>query len=150
MDIQQKLAVNQETVVKATAQAIWDKMATGDGMKNWLGPSEYEAKAGGKIVFNVNEGDTRYVMFGEVVTYDPPNELAFTWTEQTVGGRTWDASTLVTITLTPENEGTRVRLVHSGFEQLPADIAQKEYEGYVHGWEIRKVLDYLKSTVEEN
>jgi uncharacterized protein YndB with AHSA1/START domain len=89
-------------------------------------------------------------MFGEVVAFNPPTELAFTWTEQPVGGEAWPTPTLVTITLLPETGGTRVRLVHSGFENLPAEIAEEQFKSYEHGWAIREVMEGLKALAEQS
>ena len=149
MSAAQKMAVHQETHIQASPSVVWEKMTSVDGMKNWLGPSEYQPQQGAKIDFHVNHDGGKYYMFGEVVTFNPPKELAFTWTEQPVGGEAWPVPTLVTLTLTPEDGGTRVRLVHSGFENLPGAIAETEFKGYTAGWEMRHTLDGLKEFVEQ-
>jgi uncharacterized protein YndB with AHSA1/START domain len=148
MSTQEKMAVRHEIHINATPDRVWGVMASAEGIKKWLGPATYEPRQGSKIDFNVTHEGGKYYMFGEVMTFDPPHELAFTWTEQPVGGEAWPASTLVTLTLTPEGDGTRVRLTHSGFENLPADIAQEQFKGYVRGWEMYNGLPELKALVE--
>ena len=150
MSAKQKMAVHQEILINAPQEKVWNTVASVEGIKQWLGPSTYEPRQGSKIDFNVSHDGGKYYMFGEVVTFNPPTELAFTWTEQTIGGETWPASTLVTITLTPEHDGTRVRLVHSGFENLPADIAEEQFKGYEQGWAIRHVMEGLKELAEQS
>jgi uncharacterized protein YndB with AHSA1/START domain len=142
------MMVKQEIYIEAAPEAVWKIMAGVEGIKQWLGPSEYEPRLGAKITFDVRHGGGHFYMFGEVTTFDPPRELAFTWTEQEVGHEAWPAPTLVTLTLTPQGGGTHVRLVHSGFENLPSDIAQGQFESYVDGWAMRPVLTELKSLVE--
>lgn len=143
------LIVNQEIVINAGQDRVWEAVASEQGLRKWLGPQEYEARVGGKITFLVTLSDHQEFMFGQVVTYEPPHKLAFTWQQQVIGGETWPVATLVTITLTPQAGGTHVRLEHSGFEALPPHTAQDEFTGYVRGWEVRKVMERLKKIVEE-
>ena len=146
--LDQQMAVRLETHINAPPEKVWQSLATTAGMKAWLGPDQYEGRLGAQFVMNVTEGDNQYRMFGEVITFDPPNELAFTWQEEHVGVRIWPAATTVTVTLTPEDGGTRVTLTHHGFDQLPAAIAQDELAGYVEGWSRRPIMQLLKQLVE--
>lgn len=148
MSTLQKRAVKHEILISASPASVWDILASVDGIKKWLGPHTYEPRQGSKIDFNVTHDGGKYYMFGEVVTFNPPHELAFTWTEQPVGGEPWPTSTLVSVTLTPEQDGTRVRLIHSGFENLPADIAEAQFKSYERGWGMYNGLDDLKALVE--
>jgi uncharacterized protein YndB with AHSA1/START domain len=142
------MMVRQEEFIDAAPDVVWRVMAGTEGIKQWLGPSQYEPRQGAPITFDVKHDGHAFLMFGEIVTFDPPRELAFTWTEQEIGHAAWPAPTLVTLTLTPEGSGTRVRLVHSGFERLPDDLAQSQFDSYVAGWEMRPVLKGLKGLVE--
>jgi uncharacterized protein YndB with AHSA1/START domain len=149
MTTRQQLKVVQDVFIEASPETVWEFVATEDGIKQWLGPRTYHAHKGAAIDFHVKTPDDgEFVMSGEVVTFNPPHELAFTWTQETIGGDTWPEPTLVTITLEPKNGGTYVKLVHSGFEKLPVSIAREEYDGYVTGWEVRPVLQHLKTLVE--
>lgn len=136
------LMVTQEEFIQAAPEKVWQVMTSAEGIRQWLGPSLYEPRQGAPITFDVRHDGKQYRMFGEVVTFDPPRELAFTWTEQEIGDEPWP---VLTLTLTPEGSGTRVRLVHSGFERLPANIAQAQVDSYVAGW---AVLVELKTLVE--
>jgi uncharacterized protein YndB with AHSA1/START domain len=148
MNISEKMLVQQEEYIHATPQQVWETLAGAEGIKQWLGPSQYEPRMGGPITFDVNYDSGQYHMFGEVVTFDPPHKLAFTWTEQEIGKDPWPVATLVTLTLTPEDGGTKVKLVHSGFEHLPIEIVQAQFESYTQGWAVRPVLQGLKSLIE--
>lgn len=144
----QKLQVEQDIFIQALPEKVWTIMTSPEGIKSWLGPKVYEPQLAGKIEFLVKLPDHQERMFGEIVTLDPPNCFAFTWTQQIIGGATWPTPTLVTLTLTPEASGTRVRLVHSAFENLPEAIAKQEHAGYVNGWAQRPVLVDLKDLAE--
>ena len=146
METTKAMQVEQEEYIEATPEQVWQVMASVEGIQQWLGPNQYEARVGAAVRFDVNHDGQQFIMTGEVTRCDPPHTLAFTWTEQEVGQAPWPVATLVTLTLTPEGSGTRVRLVHSGFERLPG--AQQQYEGYVQGWAVRPVLQGLKRLVE--
>lgn len=146
MDTTTEMQVEQEAYIEAMPEQVWQVMAGAEGIKQWLGPSQYEAREGAPVRFDVNHGGRQYIMSGEVTRCDPPRKLAFTWTEQEVGHDPWPVPTLVTLTLSPEGSGTRVRLVHSGFERLPN--AKVEHESYVQGWAVRPALQGLKKLVE--
>ncbi len=73
------------------------------------------------------EGQTLVVRHSEhgefplrVEKVDPPNYLAYRWVSAFPGEELReDNSTLVEFTLTPESDGTRLRVVESGFAALP-------------------------------
>jgi uncharacterized protein YndB with AHSA1/START domain len=77
---------------------------------------------------------------GEIVEYDPPRVLAYTWLAN------WhdDASrrTIVRWELTSKAAGTHVKVTHSGLAQEPT--ARKDYSG---GWP--GVVEMLKKFVEK-
>jgi uncharacterized protein YndB with AHSA1/START domain len=70
--------------------------------------------------------------------------------EPTVSGFTWPIyglpeddprRTYVEFTLEPAGPGTRLRVVETGFAQLPGDTCRKAYDGNTEGW--AKVLGEL-------
>ena len=74
--------------------------------------------------------------------------------EPTVFGYTWQIyglpkddprRTYVEFTLEPVGAGTRLRVVETGFAQLPEDLYRKAYDGNTEGWarELGELVDYL-------
>lgn len=98
----------------------------------WMGvEAELEARPGGIYRVRVPQG---HYAVGEFVEVEPPSRVVFTWG--------WEGdpevppgSSTVTVTLTPDGEGTRVRLVHSGLPD-PASMAL-----HTEGWD--RYLDRL-------
>jgi uncharacterized protein YndB with AHSA1/START domain len=88
----------------------------------------FEPYVGGRFIEIYDENGEGFEL-GRVTAWDPGRKLAFTWSQSR-----WpdDAITDVEITFAAVDEGTRVRLVHTGFEQVPggADLAR----GYGAGW----------------
>jgi uncharacterized protein YndB with AHSA1/START domain len=65
--------------------------------------------------------DGRTCLWGEVVSWDPPDSLSFTWHP----GRSADERTEVTVTFRAESGATRVELVHHGWDLLGADAVER-------------------------
>lgn len=95
------------------------------------GHYRYATEKGSIVVNNVSE----FKCHGEILEYDPPRVLAYTWLAN------WHDDparrTVVRWELAPEAGGTRVKVTHSGLTDLP--IARKDYTG---GWP--GVLESLK------
>ena len=69
---------------------------------------------------------------------DPPHYLACRWVSAFPGEELReDNSTLVEFTLTPESEGTRLRVVESGFAGLPTSEENRRsvIDDHTGGWE---------------
>jgi len=86
-----------------------------------------EPRVGGRIYERATDG--RETLWGKVLAYDPPHRLAFSWLVQLSA----EQEQLVEISFTPEADGTRVELSHSGWEKL-GDAAADRRERYNRGW----------------
>jgi uncharacterized protein YndB with AHSA1/START domain len=84
-------------------------------------------------------GVSRFHCDGEVLEYDPPSVLAYTWVANWHDDKS--RRTVVRWELAPDGTGTRVKVTHSGLFQESA--ARKDYTG---GWP--GVLQHLKHFVE--
>jgi hypothetical protein len=74
-----------------------------------------EPRRNGKVIETLPDG--REVPWATVRVWDPGRRLALDWHQ----GRDEDAATEVEVTFTGTEAGTRVDLVHGGFDRLPAD-----------------------------
>lgn len=95
----------------------------------------YATRKGTVVVNQVSE----FECHGEIIEYDPPRRLAYTWIgnwHEVPGTRT-----VVRWELTPKSGGTRVKVTHSGLTNLPA--SRKDYSD---GWP--GVVEGLKKFVE--
>jgi uncharacterized protein YndB with AHSA1/START domain len=101
------------------------------------GAYSYATEKGSVVVNGVSE----FECHGEILEYDPPRVLVYTW----IGNWHIDKQreTVVRWDLTPTASGTHVKVTHSGLAQEPA--ARKDYSG---GWP--GVLTSLKQFAEQS
>jgi uncharacterized protein YndB with AHSA1/START domain len=119
--------LTQEILVKASPATIFEFLTIPEKLVEWNGTeAELEPRPGG--IYRVLMGSGHQAA-GEFVEVAPDERVVFTFG--------WDqpehpipaGSTKVEITLIPEGESTRVRLVHSG---LPGDAVTDHTKGWEH------------------
>jgi uncharacterized protein YndB with AHSA1/START domain len=126
-------------------ETIWKALTNGELIGRWLmAPTGFEAVEGNSFTFQTTPGGAwDGVIRCRVLEVIPNERFAFAWTgghESNVGyGSRLD--TIVTFTLAREAQGTRLRLVHSGFD-LPRN--ETAFQGMSDGWP--KVVRSLADT----
>lgn len=142
----------QQIVVDAVfphaPETIWKALTNGELMGRWMmAPTGFEPVEGAHFTFRTTSaGLWDGTIHCRVLEVRPNERLAYTWKgghEANVGyGSLLD--TVVTWTLSRVENGTRLRLVHSGFVLPRNDTA---YENMGEGW--KKVVRNLGSTAGE-
>lgn len=117
------------------SETIWRTLTTGSLIGRWLmEPSGFEPVVGNRFTFQTTPaGPWDGVIDCEVLEVVPNERFAFTWRgghpdKKGYGSR---LDTIVTWTLEKTPGGTRVRVVHSGFELPKNDAA---YSSMSQGW----------------
>lgn len=118
-----------ERVMPHPPEKVWRALTQSHVIEDWLMKNDFQPVAGHRFQFRATpvpgwSGVTNC----EVLAVDEPRVLAYAWgdgTESESGLRT-----VVTWTLTPDGDGTHVRMEHSGFR--PQDEAG--YRGMGGGW----------------
>lgn len=101
----------------------------------------FEPGVDGRLVELLADGTE--AVWGYILDWDPPNGLRFSWHPGIDCVRTEvHEVTDVEVTFAPEGDGTRVELVHSGWERLGERGIQGR-ESYNTGWD--PVLDLYRS-----
>lgn len=138
------IAVPPERVFKALTDAAELKRWFNNPncpIKEWVmdarpgGRYRYATQKGSVVVNSVDE----FECHGEILEYDPPRILAYTWLANWHDNSTH--RTVVRWELTPKSGGTQVKVTHSGLKQEAT--ARKDYSG---GWP--GVVNSLKQFVE--
>ena len=107
---------------------------------------EMDARRGGRWRFSTSQtsmninGISQFDCTGEVVEFDPPRVLAYTWIANWHDVKS--RKTIVRWELSPMDGGTLVTVTHSGLAQ--EDVARKDYQG---GWP--GVVEQLKAYIEK-
>ncbi|HEY1271578.1 MAG TPA: SRPBCC domain-containing protein [Terriglobales bacterium] len=133
-------AIVSETHIAAPPERVFQALIEPEQAMQWWDTPEapiesfaLDPRKGGRwsystrqATINVN-GVTRFQCEGEVVEFDPPRLLAYTWISN------WHAdknrATLVRWELSAEAGGTRLKVTHSGLAH--EETARKDYSG---GW----------------
>jgi uncharacterized protein YndB with AHSA1/START domain len=95
-----------------------------------------EGRVGGRFYECYSDG-TEYDI-GQVTAYQPPSRVAFSWRAPS-----WEIATQVEVRFVADGAGTRVELVHSGWEQN--EKIRDARKGYDGGWEV--MLGHYQSHV---
>jgi uncharacterized protein YndB with AHSA1/START domain len=141
------LAVRKSVIVKAPIEKAFE-VFTADIGSWWPRKSHsisgektasvsMETRRGGRLFETDSEGTQHD--WGVITAWDPPNHLACTWAV-----RRGAAAQAIEVNFAAEREGTRVDLVHTGWEKL-GDEAPELMKSYDTGWDF--VLgEYMKGT----
>jgi uncharacterized protein YndB with AHSA1/START domain len=88
----------------------------------------FEGRLGGRIYERCRDGEV--ADWGEVLAWDPPNRVVFTW----MPTRSRGAPTEVEVRFFAEDAATtRVEVEHRGWERL-GDLAAETRTSYMNGW----------------
>lgn len=125
-----------DEVFPHTLDVVWRTLTRPEMMGRWLrmAPVGFQPVVGTRFTYQTTPaGQWDGVIHCEVLKVVPNQVLAYAWKgghESNVGyGARLD--TVVTFTLSAVEAGTRVRMVHSGFE-LPKN--ETAYKGMSEGW----------------
>ena len=114
---------------------IWKALSSGDLISRWLMVQQgFEPRVGSRFTFQTPPSDEwDGVIHCEVLECVPPRRLVYSWKSgvQTAAGYVPRLDTRVSWTLTPHDSGTRLRLVHSGFD-LPRN--ESTFRNISTGW----------------
>ena len=142
--------IEREIVIKAPREIVWSVITEPEHVGRWFSDSAaIDLRPGGELILTWDEHGPVY---WRVERIDPPRFVSFHWLR---GGHdpgdlelSEGNSTLVEFTLEEEGEGTRLRVVESGFDTLFADAAKQEEraEGNRKGW--GSELDELREYAE--
>jgi uncharacterized protein YndB with AHSA1/START domain len=121
---------------------VWAALTTAEGLSAWFGnEAAIDLRAGGSARMTWSGGPTVALRVERV---EEPTVFGFTW--QMYGMPEDDPRrTYVEFTLEPVETGTRLRVVETGFAQLPDDAHGKAYDAHSEGWasELSELVAYL-------
>ena len=141
-------SVSTEIDIAAPPERVFKALTDSAEAHKWGQHKDYQLtvwdmdpRVGGKWRFVSHEVATGkdYVHDGEILEYDPPRLLVYTWIA--AFHEVPDQVTTVRWELTPTPQGTHVKVIHSGLANLP-----KSRESYRGGWPgfVAAIKNYLE------
>lgn len=127
---------------------VWRALTTSEALAAWLMPNDFVPEVGHRFTFQTSpQVGWSGVVACEVTELDPPRRVAYTWR----GGPELPP-TLVSFTLEPLGDGTRLRLDHTGFAAGgPAALTVRDI--LASGWDSKllreQLLAYLSQMTDQ-
>jgi uncharacterized protein YndB with AHSA1/START domain len=131
----------RELVLRASPERVFAAWTEPAELARWFGTrAEVDLRVGGRwrFVWATGEGTEAHGT-GVYRVIDPPRRLVYTWEDNGAG------PTVVTVELTPEDDGTRLRVTESGFGE--GDDWDRHYQDNSDGWTAE--LEELRAWIEE-
>jgi uncharacterized protein YndB with AHSA1/START domain len=137
--------IERTVELAARPERVWAALTTAEGLGAWFGDEAAIDLRPGGVAWMTWAG--RYTVDMRVERVEEPTVFGFTWQ---ISGLPEDdpRRTYVEFTLEPAGTGTRLRVVETGFAQLPDDVYRTEYDGHTKGWqsELGELAGYLDGT----
>jgi uncharacterized protein YndB with AHSA1/START domain len=130
--------IEREIPIEAPIERVWAALTEPKSVSDWFCNGEeitIDLRVGGVMILDHGDHGRFQTV---IVKVTPPTVFSYRWASLYPGVRaTEENSTLVEFTLKPTAEGTLLRMVESGFDNLivPAgrDV-RTEYESHCEGW----------------
>jgi uncharacterized protein YndB with AHSA1/START domain len=142
-------AIVVDEVFPHAPETIWKTLTSGELMARWLRmqPAGFEPRKGTKFTYKTTPGDAwDGVIRCEVLEAIPNERLVYAWKSGHAENIGYGAAldTVVTFTLSRVENGTRLRLVHSGFVLPKNELA---FKNMGDGW--KKVVPTIGAIAGE-
>jgi uncharacterized protein YndB with AHSA1/START domain len=130
--------IERDVYIAAPVARVWSVVTEPAHVGVWFGngePAEVELRPGGRITFDHGAHGKLPAIVDQVLEQ---RLFSFRWAADESGGREPTAmnSTLVEFTLEEEGEGTRLRVVESGFSRVIAEpgVLESRFKANAAGW----------------
>jgi uncharacterized protein YndB with AHSA1/START domain len=142
--------IERETTIGAPVERIWALITEAEHIGRWFGDAgaEIDRRPGGAMAITWAEHGTAH---GRIEVVEPHSRFSYRSApfKDPAGVAPADGnSTLVEFTLTPEGDGTRLRVLESGFATLACSDEQRaaNHEGNTEGWaaELGELAEYAQ------
>jgi uncharacterized protein YndB with AHSA1/START domain len=127
------------TYIRASAEELWQALTDPDFTERYWGGTRIESdwKVGSRVSLGLAG---REMDSGQVLEYDPPRRLSYSWKVGHSGFEN-EAASRVTFEIKPIGEQVQLKLIHDDFEP-----GSKVFEAVSTGWPM--LMASLKSMLE--
>ena len=132
--------IERELRIDAAPEVVFEVISRPEHVRVWW-PDEFDIEpvpgSAGRIVFGDAESPDAHIEGFVVVEVEPPHRYSFRWTQPIGEPATGSNSLLVTFDLTPDGDGTLLRMTETGFREQGWEVAQLEamYLDHCAGWD---------------
>jgi uncharacterized protein YndB with AHSA1/START domain len=136
--------IEREVLIEAPVEVVWAVVTEPAHVAGWFGESaEIDLRPGGEAMFTWEKYGSA---LARVERVEPPHVFSFRWARPLGAEPREGNSTLVEFRLSEEGEGTRLRVVESGFPALEGSEDEKATyaQGNTDGWkaELAELQEY--------
>lgn len=130
--------IEKSVHIDAPVEVVWRMVSEPDQVVRWFADEiDLQATPGyeGSMTFRPDAGGTVHVPI-TVEAVEPPRRLTYRWGHPAGAAASPGNSTLVEFTLTPDDGGTRLRVVETGHDSLGWPQGQQDayVEDHNDGW----------------
>lgn len=135
--------VTRSIEIRARPGLVWRWVASQETLRHWISPSmEIDMRVGGAYRFLGPDGKTW--VSGKVLELEPQKSLVLSWLEE---GSGWINPARLVIRLSATATGTRVTLIHEGFEDIGVANVAEWVRDYERGADAHGILEKLAHLV---
>ncbi len=120
-----------ERIYKAPIEQVWDAITNNDAMNQWFFKlPEFRPEVGFEFEFGGGPPERTYLHKCKVVEVIPQKKLAYSWCYDG-----YEGNSIVTIELSPEGNGTKLRLTHSELDTFGVNNNHDfDAHNFADGW----------------
>jgi uncharacterized protein YndB with AHSA1/START domain len=123
--------IERTVTLTSALREVWKALTTADGLSAWFGErASIDLRPGGAATMTFAGGMTVDMRVERV---EEPTVFAYTWRLPDLPEDD-PRRTYVEFTLEPDGDGTLLRVVETGFAQLPVDTRRETYDSHSEGW----------------
>src|SRR5450755_650649 len=137
--------IERTVTLNRAPSEVWNALTTTDGLSAWFGErATMDLRFGGTATITFARGMTVDM---RVVRVEEPTAFPYTWRLPDLPDSDL-RRTHVEFTLEPNGDGTLLRLVESGFAQLPVNTRRETYDSHGEGWsrELAELAEHVDGT----
>ena len=123
--------IERTVTLTRSPRDVWQALTTAEGLSAWFGEqASIDLRPGGSATMTFAGGMTVEMRVERV---EEPTVFAYTWRLPDLPEDD-PRRTYVEFTLKPDHVGTLLRVVETGFAQLPVDTRRQTYDSHKEGW----------------
>jgi uncharacterized protein YndB with AHSA1/START domain len=126
--------IEREVLLPAAVTRVWAAITEAEQLAAWFGQrASIDLRPGGAVTFTWDRSDGgTHINRGTIEVVEPLRRFAFRWRS----GADDEPMTRVEFTLEQHPQGTRLRVVESGFASLPPERRAERRRENVDGWRL--------------